>query len=125
MGIQRLNKVVTDQYSVAKKYYQILLNAVNDLSLADKEIELIAFAAVKGNITDAGVREEFCSKYNTTVATINNMVWRLKKKNIFHKKGKELFINPVLTKLDFSTNTTLVISIELVPFKDKDDEQKV
>ncbi len=52
--------------------------------------------------------------YKTTVATINNIVHRLKKKNIIHKNDEGLLIvNPVLNKLDFSKDLTIVTTISL------------
>jgi len=113
MDIQRLSKSVNNQYDSAHKYYQIL-GVLNDLQLADGEIHLIAFGAIKGNITDSSIRKEFCEKYNTTIATINNMVYRLKKKNIIHKKGNMLFINPALTKVKFNEPVNLLISIMVI-----------
>lgn len=111
MDVQRLNKSVEDQYGAAQKYYQIL-SVLNDLHLSEGEIQLIAFAAIKGNITDSEIRKEFCEKYDTTIATINNMIWRLKKKALFHKKGRTLFVNPLITKLDFNKDLTLIIFIK-------------
>ena len=112
MDIQRLSKEVGTQFEVAQKYYQVL-SVLNGLQLAEGEIQLIAYTAIKGNITDFDFRKEFCDTYKTTIATINNMVYRLKKKNIFHKKGKLIFVNPALTKLSFDKSMVLVINIKL------------
>lgn len=113
MDVQHLNKPVKTQYESAQKYYQIL-SVLNNLELAESEIQLIAFTAIKGNITDPDNRKEFCEKANTTVATINNMVYRLKKKNIIHKAGKMLFVNPALTQLNFKEPISLVIGITVI-----------
>lgn len=120
MEIQRLSKPVNDQYGAAQKYYQIL-SVLNDLYLSEGEIQLIAFAAIKGDITDSDIRKEFCERYDTTVATINNMVWRLKKKSVIIKKGKKLYVNPALTKLSFEESITLVITLPLT-IKDVPDD---
>ena len=112
MDVQRLSKAVADPYGAAHKYYQIL-SVLNDLYLSEGEIQLVAFGAIRGDLTDSDIRKEFCEKYKTTVATINNMVWRLKKKNVIVKTGKKLFINPALTKLKFDKSITLVITLPL------------
>lgn len=115
MDTQRLNKVVADPYAVAHKYYQIL-SVLNDLYLADGEIQLVAFAAIKGNISDLSIREEYCDRYRTTIATINNVVHRLKKKErkqILIKEGKRIFVNPAINKMDFSQGIGLGITIKL------------
>jgi hypothetical protein len=113
MEIQRLNVSTKDMYDRVQKYFQIL-SVLNDLGLAKGEINLIAFAAIHGNISDKEVREEFCEKYTTTKATINNIVDKLKKKNILHKDGRRIFVNPALTKLPFEESYALVITINKV-----------
>jgi len=112
MEVQRLNKQVKDSFALAQKYYQII-SVLNDLGLAQGEIQLVAYSAIMGNMADPTLRKAYCEQYGTTPATINNIVYRLKKKNIFLKKDKKIFVNPSLTKLDFSKATTLVVSLTL------------
>ena len=112
MEVQRLNKQVEDQFLLAQKYYQII-SVLNDLRLADGEIQLVAFSAIKGNMANPTLRTEYCDTYKTTPATINNIVYRLKKKDIFQKVNKQILVNPMLTKLDFSKATTLIVSLTL------------
>ena len=59
--VQRLKRSVEDQIVMAEKYYRIL-SAVNDLRLTNREVQLIAFAATRGNISYANIRKEFCEK---------------------------------------------------------------
>ena len=70
MIVQSLKKVVDTDMQLAEKYYNILFT-INNLHLTEREIQLIAFTAIKGNITYANVREEFCKTYNSTSPTIN------------------------------------------------------
>jgi len=107
---QILLQKISSERELAEKYYSIL-SAVNSLGLTKSEIQLIAFTAMKGNITYANVRQEFCKEYGTTSPTINNIVSKLKKQNIFLKKGKLIFINPVITP-DFKKNVTLEINMK-------------
>jgi len=108
--VQTLKKDVTNEYILAEKYYSIL-SAINSLGLTQREIQLIAFTAIKGNITYANVREEFCKKYNTTSPTINNIISKLKKMGIFIKEAGKVKINPAIV-VDFNKNLTLVIKLE-------------
>lgn len=108
--VQTLKKDVTSEYILAEKYYSIL-SAINTLGLTQREIQLIAFTAIKGNITYANVREEFCKKYNTTSPTINNIISKLKKMGIFIKEAGKVKINPAIV-VDFNKNLTLVIKLE-------------
>ena len=110
MEVQRLNKQTKDEFALAHKYYQII-SVLNDLKLADGQLQLVAFTAIKGNISDPIIRKEYCKRYKTTPATINNVVDKMKKKGVMIKKNKVIFVNPMLTKVDFSKLLTLVISM--------------
>lgn len=107
--IQKLQKQSENEYALAEKYYSIL-SAINNLKLTLREIQLVAFTAVKGNITYANVRNEFCIKHDTTTATINNIVSKLKRLNIFIKEKGMVKINPVIV-VDFKKELTLQINL--------------
>lgn len=107
--VQRLKKDIKTNTELAEKYYSIL-SAINNLSLTQREIQLIAFTAIKGNITYANVREEFCKTYNTTSPTINNIISKLKKIGIFIKENGKVKVNPVIV-IDFSKDLTLDIKL--------------
>ena len=107
--LQRLRKVVPTDIQLAEKYYSIL-SAVNSLNLTQREIQLIAFTSIKGNITYANVREEFCKLHNTTSPTINNIISKLKKIGIFIKEGGKVKINPMIV-IDFKKDVTLDIKL--------------
>lgn len=107
--VQKLKKVVDEDLLLAEKYYSIL-SVINDLHLTEREIQLIAFTAIKGNITYANVREEFCKLHNTTSPTINNIISKLKKIGIFIKEGGKVRVNPRIV-VDFSKDLTLNIML--------------
>jgi hypothetical protein len=108
--VQKLLRRVDDDYAMAEKYYS-LLSTVNDLKLTTREIQLIAFAAVNGNISYSSIREEFCKKYNSTPPTINNMISKLKKVKVLVKDGSKVKVNPLII-LNFKDNIKLEIKIE-------------
>jgi len=107
---QNLKQVVKGEVDLAEKYYNIL-SAVNNLGLTKREIELIGFTAIRGNISSRTAKDVFCEKYGTTVPTINNIISKLKKKNVFVKTGKVVKINPVIV-LDFKKDLLLAITME-------------
>ena len=107
--VQKLKKPVGDQFAVAQMYYNVL-SAVNNLKLTQREIQLIAFAAIKGNISYANIRNEFCAKYNTTSPTINNIISKLKKIGVLIKDGTKVKVNPVII-LDFEKDVQMEIKI--------------
>lgn len=103
--IQRLRKEEKNKLSMAYRYYSIL-SAINGLKLTEREIQLIAFTAIKGNISYSTNREEFCSLYGSSSATINNIISKLKKLNIVVKDASKIKVNPKIL-LDFSKDIYL------------------
>jgi hypothetical protein len=108
--VQRLKKDISSDMELAQKYYSVL-SAINNLGLTEREIQLISFTAIKGNITYANVREEFCKTYNSTSPTINNIISKLKKVGIFIKENGKVKVNPVIV-IDFKKD--LMLDIKLV-----------
>jgi hypothetical protein len=107
--VQRLKKDVSTDMELAMLYYSIL-SAINSLNLTEREIQLISFTAIKGNITFANVREEFCKTYNSTSPSINNIISKLKKVGIFIKENGKVKVNPVIS-IDFTKDLTLDIKL--------------
>lgn len=108
--VQKLKKSVEDNYALAEKYYS-LLSTLNELKLTHREIQLIAFTAIKGNISYANIREEFCSKYNTTAPTINNIISKLKRIGVLVKDGTKVKVNP---RIILNFDKDLVLDIKIV-----------
>ena len=109
MIVQRLKKIVYTDIELAIKYYSIL-SAINNLHLTEREIQLISFTAIKGNITYANVREEFCKTYNSTSPSINNIISKLKRIGIFIKENGKVKVNPIIS-IDFKKDITLEIKL--------------
>jgi hypothetical protein len=107
--LQKLKRKEEDQFKLAEKYYTIL-SAINNLHLTPREIQLIAFTAIKGNISYANIREEFCKNYKTTGPTINNIISKLKKINVLVKDGSKVKVNNVIV-LDFTKDIALEIKL--------------
>ena len=118
--IQKLKKEVDTDLQLAEKYYNIL-SAINNLHLTEREIQLIAFTAIKGNITYANVREEFCKTYNSTSPSINNIISKLKKVGIFIKENGKVKVNPIIV-IDFTKDLTLDIKLVHGEAKHNDSE---
>ena len=66
--------------------------------------------AIKGNISYANIREEFCAKYSSSGPTINNLISKLKRMKIFIKDGSKIKINPIIS-LAFDNDVVLQITI--------------
>jgi hypothetical protein len=107
--VQKLKKPVEDNFVMAEKYYSIL-SAVNNLKLTPREIQLVAFTAVRGNISYANIRQEFCKRYDSTSPTINNIISKLKKIGVLVKDGTKVKVNPIII-LPFDKDVTLEIKL--------------
>jgi predicted HTH transcriptional regulator len=107
--VQKLKRQEEDVFQCAQRYYSVL-SAINDLSLTQREIQLVAFTAVKGNISYKNIRDEFCEKYKSSAPTINNLISKLKKLGVFVKDGTKVKVNPQIG-LNFENNIVLQITI--------------
>ncbi|NBW33713.1 MAG: hypothetical protein EBR30_01510 [Cytophagia bacterium] len=107
--LQKLRRVEVDDYLMAERYYT-LLSAVNNLKLTQRELQLVAFTAIRGNISYANIRKDFCEKYGTTNPSINNIISRLKKMGILVKDGTKVKVNPQIL-LNFEHDITLEIRL--------------
>jgi hypothetical protein len=110
MIVQSLKRNISSDVELAEKYYNVLF-IINNIHLTEREIQLVAFTAIKGNITFANVREEFCKTYNSSSASINNIISKLKKIGIFIKENGKVKINPKII-IDFTKD--LMLNIKLV-----------
>lgn len=109
MIVQKLKKANDDRYKLAEMYYNII-SSVNSLSLTKREIQLIAFTAMRENISYAHIKEEFCEKYGTSIQTINNMVSKLTRLKVFVKDNGKTKVNPVIC-LKFNDAIKLEITL--------------
>lgn len=107
--LQKMKTQSQDNFALAEKYYSIL-SAINNLKLTQREIQLVAFTAIKGNISYANIRKEFCEKYSSTSPTINNIISKLKKIKVLIKDGTKTKVNPMII-LDFNKDITLEIKL--------------
>ena len=106
---QKLKKGFEDEYALAMKYYGII-SVLNNLSLTERETQLIAYTAIRGNMTMINVREDFCKRYSSSLATINNIVSRMKEIGVMVKVDGKNVVNPAIV-LDFKKEIVLQISL--------------
>lgn len=109
--VQKLKKDEQNALSIAKRYYSIL-SAVNDLRLTERELQLVAFTAVRGNISYSTNREEFCKLYSSSSPTINNIISKLKKIGVLVKDGSKIKVNPRIL-LDFESDIVLETKLSI------------
>lgn len=109
MFVQKIKKEYSSSLEIAEKYYSIL-STLNNLDLTKREVQLLAFIATRGTISSVTSREEFCSIYDSSTSTINNLVSRLRSIKLLYKDGLKVKVNPAILP-DFSSNLGLLINI--------------
>lgn len=111
MITQRMRKKTIGEFEIAVAYFS-LLSSLNKLSLTERELQLLAFTAVKGNMSLGNVKEEFCKKFNTTFPTISNIVYKLKKLGLLIKEDGRVKTNKQFPS-NFKNGITLNIILEI------------
>lgn len=94
-------------------YYQIV-SAINNLSLTQREIELLAYTNKRGTISSITSKKGYISVFGSSLATVNNMICKLKKKKLLIKANRKITVNPQL-----SPNLSLPIVLKIVLKNDK------
>jgi hypothetical protein len=107
--VQRIINNSSSSMDVAIKYYSILA-IINSLSLSKRQIQLLAFIAVKGSISSGGAKESFRQMFGSPKASIGNMVWRLTKKGMLTRRDRKIVLHPQLS-LDFSNIIVLHLTL--------------
>lgn len=99
---QKIKREYNTPVEVAQKYYAMRL-ALNNIFLSNRELQLLAFTAVRGTISSSSAKEEFVRQFGSTVDTINNMISRLSRhpSKLLVKINGKTRINPALV-LDFT-----------------------
>ncbi len=105
----KVSRKESTPFDIAKRYYS-LVSSIGDFNWTEREIQLIAFTAIKGNISYKDVKEEFCTLYKSSFATINNIVSKLKHKQFLIKDGSKVRVHPSLRQ-DFNNDIVIITSI--------------
>lgn len=106
---QSINKIHEDVYVVAEMYYAILTR-LNKINLSNRELELLSFTSVRGDISNYTSKNDFLKKYETTPATLNNTISSLKKKGLLTKEDGKVRVIPALM-FDFKGGILLKLNL--------------
>jgi hypothetical protein len=112
---QKIRKTYPSPLEVALIYYQMVA-IMNGIHLTTRQLQLVAFTAVKGSISAGGAREEFIKMFKSSRATVNNMISDLQKDEMHRllvksggRAGK-ITVNPRIL-LDFSKPLEVQINL--------------
>jgi hypothetical protein len=107
--LQKIKIEKDDVLEKAIKYYSVFFK-INDVPITKKEIELLAFASIRGGITSISSREEFVKRFDSSLASLENIKGKLVQKNLIVKIDKKLKVNPLIN-LDFKKRIILQIDL--------------
>jgi len=95
------------EFDVARKYISIIC-VLNSIHLAPKELDLLAFTAVNRDISSGGKKEEFVKQFDSSIQTVSNMIFRLKKLGLLQTVERKTKLNP-----NIRVEPSLTFTIEL------------
>lgn len=95
------------EFDIARKYIHIVC-IVNNIHVAKKELDLLAFTALNRDISSGGKKEEFIKQFNSSVQTVSNMIFSLKKKGLLQAVEGKTKLNPSI-----KIGSPQIVTIEL------------
>lgn len=108
--VQKIKKEYESPIEIALKYYSIILK-LNNIPIPNRELELLAFIAVRGTISSPSARDEFIKQFQSTPGTINNMISKLSKLGLIVKQNSKYRVRPSIN-IDF-TNKKYIFNITI------------
>jgi hypothetical protein len=123
--VQKLNKRENSELKLAIRYFAIVA-AISNVHLTPRQIELLAFTAIKGTISSGGARKDFVEGFGSSRGTLENMKHLLVKKGFIIKQDGRYRIVPSLA-LDFKNTVVLQVKLELNQdgqSEDREDQSK-
>ena len=110
-NIFRKNK--KDKSDIAITYFQ-LLAAFNNIRLSDAEVKLLSHVAVNKGVVSGSCKMSYVSKYGSSIANVDNLVSKLKKKKLLIK-GDTVILNPKIN-LDFLSHDNFIFYFKCLQF---------
>lgn len=113
MTVQKLKPIIYSEFEAARRYYA-LISVLNNLELKNMELNLLAYIAEKGSISNTNNKQTFCQDHKSTIHSINNCVRGLKKKGLLIKSEGKIktipsialnFKEPVIIKVTLDAET--------------------
>lgn len=114
--VQTLKKEVTT-YEKAQKYYG-MLSVWNDLYLTQREVQLLAHTAIRGTISSSSSKQDFSTLYQSSPATVNNIISKLKGLGLLVKVEGKYKVNP---KIDLDFHKNVALGFKMINPKESDD----
>ena len=108
MTRQAIVKRVDSPFLLAKRYLALIF-LLNDIHVTKRELDILAFTAIRGSISTVAAKRDCLEKFQISNSSLNNTVSTLQQKKLLVKDGKTK-LNPALS-IDFSGDLQLRIDI--------------
>jgi hypoxanthine-guanine phosphoribosyltransferase len=109
--VQKIQKQEESLINQAIKYYALIC-LVNDIKLHRRDIELLAYTALRGTISSLSAKQEFSRQFGSSVSTVNNIISKLSSMGLLEKSQGKYKINDKID-IDFK-NRDVVLQIKIV-----------
>ena len=107
--IQTIRKKYNNKIEAGIAYYTFI-TAINNIKLAPRLIQLLAFINYRGTISSSSARKDFCTLFGSSEATISNMVSELVPLKLLVKDKLKTKINPAI-RIDFDKQVVIKMFI--------------
>lgn len=111
---------VKDIKSISKNAIELgiiwfgIIAIINKINLTTRQLQLLSFINYRGTISSTSAKAEFVKMFNSSTATISNMISELSESKILVKEKGKIKITP---SLRIDTDKELVIRISLSNFE--------
>lgn len=118
--IKTIKKSFEDKIQAGITWFKFIA-AINDIKLAPRELELLAYINYRGTISSTSAKDEFCKMFDSSHGTISNMTAKLlKAKPAFLVKDKsKTRIHPSL-RVDFDKDFVIRFFMDVKKLKLED-----
>ena len=117
----KLNKREASELGLAIRYFTIMA-ATSGIHLSRKQIEVLAFTSIKGNISSGGAIQDFVETFKSTKGSLENVKLSLVKLGLIIKNDNKYKVIPMFC-LDFSKNLMLQLNLDIEPNGQSEDGQ--
>lgn len=107
--VKTIRKSFDDKIQAGITWYTFIC-AINGIKLTPRELQLLAFINYRGTISSTSAKDEFCKLFDSSEATISNMVSKLTSLKLLVKEKSKTRVNPQL-RVDFSKDLVVRLHI--------------
>lgn len=110
--VKTIKKSFTDKIKAGITWFKFI-SAINDIKLAKRELELMAYINARGTISSSSAKESFVKMFDSSSGTVTNMTPRLLKDKLLVKENGKIKVHPAL-RVDFDKDFVVRFFIDTI-----------